>query len=664
MGGDILSQILILLAGSVAVLSLVRRFALPPILGYLVVGMLLGPHALGVASDTGAVHLLAEIGVVFLVFTLGLEFSLARMIAMKAEVLGVGGLQMVLTTAAIGGAAWALGVEPAVAIVLGGALAMSSTAIVVRQLGEQLEINRTHSRLAVGILLFQDLAFAPFLALATSLGTSEDVLSPTWLRAIVALLLVLFVGRRLLRPLFGEIARHRSSETFTLTVLFVALGSAWATNALGLSMALGGFLAGMLLSETEFRHQTEAVIKPFQDILLGLFFVSVGMLLDLRLLLGQLPLVLLLLGALLVAKALIIMLITRQFVPNTRKALRTGIVVCMGGEFGFALLTLLLKGRVIDPGIVQALLTTLALSMVLGPLIVRYNRRIADLILRRPRAEPSEVALETAATRDLAHREHVIICGFGRVGQNLARVLEKHGFEYLALDLDPFRIRDARQAGDPVVYGDSSEPEVLRALGIEHASVVVVSFDGPESALKVVRAVRQLRGDVPVLVRTEDDSKLDALQAAGATEVIPEIFETSLSLVSHVLLFLNVPAREILETTEDIRHDRYAILRSVFRRREARPLEDDHAMRQQLRTVVLPPGATSVGRAIGELGLDRLNVVVTALRREGIVGREPDAGTRLREGDVLVLWGTPEDLEHGENRLLMGRRKKRIADSG
>ena len=266
---------------------------------------------------------------------------------------------------------------------------MSSTAIVVRQLGEQLEINRTHSRLAVGILLFQDLAFAPFLALATSLAAAEDILSPTWLlgmvgRAIVALLLVLFVGRRLLRPLFGEIARHRSSETFTLTVLFVALGSAWATNALGLSLALGGFLAGMLLAETEFRHQTEAVIKPFQDILLGLFFVSVGMLLDLRLLLGQLPLVLLLLVALLVTKALIILLIARQFVPNTRKALRTGIVVCMGGEFGFALLTLLLKGRVIDPGIVQALLTTVALSMVLGPLIVRYNSRIADLILRRP----------------------------------------------------------------------------------------------------------------------------------------------------------------------------------------------------------------------------------------------------------------------------------------
>jgi monovalent cation:H+ antiporter-2, CPA2 family len=661
MAGDILSQILILLAGSVAVLTLVRRFALPPILGYLVVGMILGPHALGLASDAAAVQLLAEIGVVFLVFTLGLEFSLARMFAMKREVLGIGSLQMILTTAAFGGAARAFGVEPAVAIVLGGALAMSSTAIVVRQLGEQLEINRTHSRLAVGTLLFQDLAFAPLLALATSLGTAAtDVLSPAWLlgmvgRAVLALLLVLVLGRWMFRPLFREIARHRSSETFTLTVLFVALSSAWATHALGLSMALGAFLAGMLLSETEFRHQTEAVIKPFQDILLGLFFVSVGMLLDLRLLLMQLPLVLLLLVSLLVVKALIIFAIVRQFVPNTRKALRAGIVICMGGEFGFALLLLLLKGRLVDPGLVQALLTTVALSMLVGPLIVRYNKRIADVLLRRRKPDMSEVALETAATRELAKREHVMICGFGRVGQNLARVLEKRGFEYIAIDLDPFRVRDARQAGDPVVYGDASHPEVLHALGVEHASVVVVSFDAADTALRVVRAVRRLRHDVPILVRTEDDSRLDALQAAGATEIVPEIFETSLSLVSHVLLFLKVPARDVLEVTEDIRHDRYAILRSVFRRRDAGSLEDaDHALRQQLRTVVLPPGATAVGRTIGELGMDKGKVVVTALRREGIVGRDPEPGTRLREGDVLVLWGAPEDLEQGENRLLMG----------
>jgi CPA2 family monovalent cation:H+ antiporter-2 len=659
MAGNVLSQILILLAGSVLVLSMVRRFALPPILGYLLVGMVLGPHALGLASDDESVAMLAEFGVVFLVFMLGLEFSLARMIAMKSEVLGIGGLQVVLVTAATGSCAWAFGLEPVAAIVVGGALAMSSTAIIVRQLGEELEINRTHSRLAVGILLFQDLAFAPLLALATSLGEADQVVGPAWFlnmagRAVAALVVVLVAGRWVLRPLFHEIAKHRSSETFTLTVLFVVLGGAWATHALGLSMALGAFLAGMLLAETEFRHQTEAVIKPFQDILLGLFFVSVGMLLNLRLLIAQLPLILALLIGLLLLKAAIVTLIVRRFVPNARKALRTAIVVAMGGEFGFALLTLLLKGRMVDAEIVQPLLTAVALSMLVGPLLVRYNGRIADFILRRQSVEPSEAVLETVATRQLAERDHVIICGFGRVGQNLARVLEQRGLEYIAIDQDPFRVRDARQAGDPVVYGDTAETEVLRSLGIDRASVLVISFDSPETALRIVRRVRRLRADLPVLVRTEDDAKLDVLQAAGATEVIPATFETSLSIVAHVLLCLKVPAQEVLEVTENIRHDRYSILRSVFRKHGARHLDEDHPLRQQLHTVVLPPGARAVGQTIRDLKLDQGEVRINGLRRDGIVGRNPDPDTKLREGDVVILWGPPERLEQEESRLLMG----------
>ena len=659
MAGEILSQILILLAGSVLVLSLVRRFALPPILGYLVVGMLLGPHALALAADDESVRLLAEFGVVFLVFTLGLEFSLARMVAMKAEVFGIGGLQVLLTTAVFGVAAWAFGIPVPVAIVLGGATAMSSTAIVLRQLGEQLELNRTHARLSLGILLFQDLAFVPLLALASAVAGGGEVLSPAWLlgmvgRALLALLVVLILGRWLLRPLFHEIARHRSSETFTLTVLFVALGAAWATHELGLSMALGAFLAGMLLAETEFRHQTEAVIKPFQDILLGLFFISVGMLLDLQLLFAQLPLVLLLLAALLAVKALIVFAVVKRFVPNSHKALRTGVIMSMGGEFGFALLTVLLNARAVDSTIVQPLLTAIVLSMMLGPLLVRYNGRIADRLLRRRTVDPSEVALETAATRDLARREHVIICGFGRVGQNLARVLEQRGFEFIALDLDPHRVREARQAGDPVVYGDSAHPEVLESLGLAQASVVVVSFHAPDTALRIIRVVRRTRTDVPILVRDEDDSKLDELLAAGATEVIPATFETSLSLVSHALLFLNTPMREVVQLTDEIRHDRYGILRSVFRRSGAPTIDETHPLRQQLRTVILPPGAHAVGHSIRRLGLHEGEVVVNALRRDGIVGRDPDPETLLREGDVLVLYGTPEQLEISESKLLMG----------
>ena len=438
----------------------------------------------------------------------------------------------------------------------------------------------------------------------------------------------------------------------------MALGGAWATHALGLSLALGGFLAGMLLAETEFKHQTEAVIKPFQDILLGVFFVSVGMLLDLRALLLQLPLVLLVVLGLLLVKSALVTIIVRQFVPNTRKALRTGIVVGMGGEFGFALLTLLLHGQALDPAVVQVLLTAIALSMLAGPLLVRYNKRVADWILRRKGPEPSDLARETGKARDIAKREHIIVCGFGRVGQNVARILERRGFEYVGLDSDPLRVRDARTGGDPVVYGDATHPEVLRALGLEHASVVVITFDAPETSLRIVRAIRQLRADVPLLVRTEDDAKLEALQAAGATEVIPGTFETSLALASHLLLFLKVPATEVLETTEQVRHERYAILRSVFRRRVySLPADDsgqERTTREQLYTVVLPPGAQAVEQSIRELGLDRGPVVVTAIRREGIIGRDPEPDTKLREGDVLVLWGRPEDLEHVESRLLMG----------
>jgi len=318
------------------------------------------------------------------------------------------------------------------------------------------------------------------------------------------------------------------------------------------------------------------------------------------------------------------------------------------------LLTLLLKGRMVDEAIVQPLLTAVALSMLVGPLLVRYNGRIADFILRRRSVEPSEAVMETVATRQLAERDHAIICGFGRVGQNLARVIEQRGIEYIAIDQDPFRVRDARQAGDPVVYGDAAETEVLHSLGIDRASVLVISFDSPETALRIVRRVRRLRADLPILVRTEDDAKLDVLQAAGATEVIPATFETSLSLVAHVLLCLKVPAQEVLEVTENIRHDRYAILRSVFRKHGARHLDEDHPLRQQLRTVVLPPGARAVGRTIRELKLDQGDVRINGLRRDGIVGRNPDPDTKFREGDVVILWGAPERLEQEESRLLMG----------
>lgn len=654
----ILPQLLMLLGFSVLVVALFRRMRMPPIVGYLAVGMLLGPYALNLTAE-GIVPILAQLGVVFLVFTLGLEFSLPRMVAMRREALLAGGGQVALTTAAFAALLWAFETPPLVAVVIGGALAMSSTAIVIRQLGEQAELNRTHSRIAVGILLFQDLAFVPLLALESALSGGTDNLGAVAIvgaiaRAALALALVLTFLRWMVRPLFHEIGRSRSTDLFTLATLLVSLGAAWATNAVGLSMALGAFLAGMLLAETEYRHQVEVVIRPFRDVLLGLFFITIGTLLNLQLLFRQLPLVLLLVIALQLAKTIIVMVVARSVSGDLRKAFRTGLVLAQGGEFGFALLTLMLNDRLADASLIQPLLAATVVSMVVSPFLIRHNGRIADFVFRREQPAPSANEIELAATRKTAERDHVILCGFGRVGQNLARVLERQGFEYIALDMDPGRVQAARQAGDPVIFGDGGQMEILEAVGLDRCSVLVLTFADPGVSLGIIKAVRELRADLPILVRTQDDTKLDALQRAGATEVVPETLEASLMLASHLLLLLDVPVSRVVKTIGDIRNHRYAMLRRIFRRDDARPLDETHTLREELHTVVLPPGAFSVGKSVADLKFDSGDVTITSIRRDGIVGNQPEPATVLREGDVVVLYGTPEALEHGEARLLMG----------
>lgn len=659
---SVLPQLLILLAFSVLVVTLFRRLRLPPIVGYLAVGMLLGPYALDLASG-GIAPILAEYGVVFLVFTLGLEFSLPRMVAMRREALGIGGAQVILTAGAIA-AILVVGFDIAipVAIVVGGALAMSSTAIVIRQLGEQAERNRTHARIAIGILLFQDLAFVPFLALESALAGSADVLDAekvigAILRAALALGLVLTFLRWLVRPLFHEIGRARSTDLFTLTALLVSLGAAWATHAVGLSLALGAFLAGMLLAETEYRHQIEAVIRPFRDVLLGLFFITIGTLLDLHLLARQVWLVLLLVIGLQILKAAIVATVARFFVGDLRKSLRAGIVVAQGGEFGFALLTLMAGDRLADAALIQPLFAATVLGMVISPILIRHNGRIADFILRREKKAPSALDREVAAASHHAgdKRDHVIVCGYGRVGQNIARVLEHQGFEYIALDMDPRRVRAARGAGDPVVYGDGAQSEILEAVGLEHCRVLVLTFAEPEVSMGILKAVREVRPDLPVLVRTQDDSKLDVLQKAGATEVVPETLEASLMLASHLLLLLNVPVSRVVKTVGDIRNNRYALLRRLFHSDDPEHLVstvDD--TRQELHSVVLPPHAFAVGKTLAAMNFAYDGITVTAVHRDGVIEREPDGDTMFKEGDVVVISGTAEAIEHGETRLLMG----------
>lgn len=657
---EALPQALILLASAVVVVAAARRLGLPSLLGYLAVGTLLGPFAFGLVSSASASGLLPELGVVFLLFTLGLEFSWPRMLAMRREVFGIGSAQVIATATAAAAIAVALGQPLLVGVVIGGAVAMSSTVIIVQQLTEQAELNRTHGRIAFSVVLFQDLAIVPFLALASAVAVGGGNFTATGIATavgsgVLAVGLVLLAGRFVLRPLLNELAHSRLRELFTLAVLLTALGSAWASHLAGLSMGAGGFLAGMMLAESEYRHQVEVVIKPFRDILLGLFFISVGMLLDLSVLARDFWVILALLAGLVALKLTVASLVVRAFGFPAFKALRAGVALSVGGEFGIALLTLLLQGTAVSAEVTQPLLVAIVLSMVASPFILRNNKRFARFVLGE-RGPPQLTALmrEEEAAVDVAKREHVILCGYGRVGQNIARVLESQGHEYIALDLDAARIRVARQRGDPVLYGDSADDELLRKCGLDTASAVIITFANPQVSLGIVRAVRLLRKDVPILVRTQDDVGLKELQEAGATEIVPETFEASLMLVSHALMLLNAPVSRVVRTIGEIRSERYATLRNVFRHGDALPLGEEHQYREELKSVVIPPGAWSVGRSLRDVRERGADVIFTAIRRQGILGREPSIDTQLRDGDIVVLYGLPVALEHAEAVLLAG----------
>jgi len=652
-----LPLILVLLAASVFVVTLARRLGLPAILGYVTVGLILGPHAIGLFPESDTTHLLAELGVVFLLFTLGLEFSWPRMVALRREVFGLGSLQVFGTAAVVALIARTFDLGWAQCIVIGGVVAMSSTVLIVQLLTERAELNRTHGRLAFSVVLFQDIAVVPFLALAAALAPGAESFSLNMgLKLVaagtVAVLVVLAAGRWLLRPLLYVIANSRLRELFTLAVLLVALASAWASQLAGLSMALGAFLAGMMLAETEYSHQVESVIRPFRDILLGLFFISVGMLLDLSALWRELWVILALLVSMVLIKALIASFATRLFVDSNFKALRTGVTLAVGGEFGIALLTLLLQNEAIDPAIAQPLLVAVVMGMVLAPLILANNKRVARLLLGERGPPRTAIEREDAATQAVAKRAHVILCGFGRVGQNVARVLEAQGFEYIAIDLDAARVRTARQIGQPVVYGDSADEQVLEEVGLANASAVVISFSDTRTSLAILRSLRRLRTDVPVLVRTPDDSRLLELKSAGATEVVPEAFEASLMLASHVLMSLKVPPATVMRSVAELRGNRYEMLRNVIARGDGSLNDAEFA--EQVRSVVLPPGSWCIGKCVDEGRRAGAQVAFTGIRRQGILGREPTGDTEFQDGDIVVVYGTPEALEHAEAVLLAG----------
>jgi CPA2 family monovalent cation:H+ antiporter-2 len=650
---------LLLLAASVLAVTALQVLNLPPVLAYLLVGIAVGPHALALAPDSSNTYELAEFGVVFLMFSIGLEFSLPRLRSMRAIVFGVGLPQVLITLAApvalgllVGDR---VGVGTAGAFALGSALAMSSTAIVLKLLAERLELDTDQGRLVVGVLLFQDLAVVPLLVILPALANRQGDLAVelAWAgaKAVVLLALLLAGGQWLLRQWLTAVARRRSRELFMLNLLLITLGLAWLTSKAGLSPALGSFVAGMLISETEFRHQVEEDIKPFRDVLLGLFFVTIGMLLDPRVVIGHFGWVLAALTVPVGLKFALVLLLARWRGATAGTAIKVAMPLATAGEFAFVILSQAGQLHLLPDWLMQIVLAAMVLSMLATPLLVQYSQRIA---LRLSGAEWMQQALQLhrIAARSIATQEHVVICGFGRSGQHLAQMLEQEGIAYVALDLDPDRVREAAAAGASVVYGDAARRETLTAAGVSRAAALVVSYNNVASALRVIHFAHELAPNLPIIVRTQDDSALDRLLRAGATEVVPEVFEGSLMLGSHALVLLGVPLGRVVRRVQDARDTRYRLLRGYFHGADDADDAIDDEQHVRLHSVPIEAGSAASGQGLGSLDLRSTGAEVRAVRRRGIRGDDPSDSLVLEPGDIVVLRGTAEALELAEARLL------------
>ena len=655
---------LLYLVAAVAGVVLCRLAKLPPMLGYLAVGVVIGPNAMALAKDSAGVRYLAEFGVVFLMFVIGLEFNLPKLKSMRKLVFGLGLAQVLLTIVgtvmghfllvwafSFTATPWQLSWQGAV--VLASAMAMSSTAIVVKMMADRLELESEHGRRVMGVLLFQDLAVVPLLVLIPSLdaGGTDIAVALGWgaFKAAVLLGLLLVGGQKLMRWWLTLVVRRKSEELFILNLLLVTLGLAWLTEHFGLSLALGAFLAGMLIAETEYKHQVETDIRPFHDVLLGLFFITIGMKLDWRPVLDQWLLVLLLSLLPVGVKFVLVTVLAKLFGTPSGVALRTGLYLAQAGEFGFVLLTLGAQQNLIEPQWISPVLASMVLSMLASPFLINYSDRI---VMRLSASDwlMQSVAMTSIAKRAINTEAHVIIAGYGRSGQNLARILETERIPYMALDLDPDRVRQAAAAGQSVVFGDAARLQSLMAAGLARANAVVVSYHDTPSAMKILRLVQEHAPKVPVIVRTIDDSDLEKLQAAGATEVVPEAIEGSLMLASHALALVGVPMRRVIRVVQEQRDARYGLLRGYFH--GADDDTHDELGNMRLHSVTLTAVCGCVGQTLADQALHAVGVSVASVRRASGAVTRPDDHLVLAVGDTLVLSGLPEPLARAEDKLL------------
>jgi len=665
MDHEILIDILLLLAVTVLVVGLFQRLRIPAIIGYLAVGVLIGPNALSWLTDAEEIHFMAELGVVFLMFMVGLEFSLPVMAASRAAIFGFGGAQVLLTGGLAAALAFAIGLPLPAAIVAGGALAMSSTAIVLRQLTEQGELATRHGRLAVSVLLFQDLAVLPFLVAIPVLAGGGGGMPLALLLALVKSALVfvamLIAGRLLVSPVIHWVARTNSTDFFVLATLLLILAAAAAADFAGLSLAIGAFLAGMVVGETPFKNYVEEEIRPFRDVLLGLFFVTIGMQLDLPVIVASWETVTLLLMAIALGKPLLILALTPLGNTHPGVVFRTGISLGHVGEFGLLITSFALGHGLIGVSPGQPVLAAMVVSMMLAPLAIRWNGvgvKRWNFLGYRDNLERQEVRA-ARITEELA--DHVIVCGYGNYGRHLVRFLELEGVPYIALDTDADSVRRARVAHKRVLYGNAGRYTLLEAVGIGRARALAITFDEPDMALKIIQQVRPQLPDLPILVRAADVSDLDDLESAGASDVLPEALEASIQLAAQLLLILGVPHSRVEEHMDTVRGDQYRLLRGCL---TSTGPGSANECPETLRAVRVTDGCRVVGLTLKDIDPQSRGITVVALRRAGI--RVPEIGmdTAFRPRDMLVLAGPPAALEDFEAFLLARADPQQTAGTG
>lgn len=553
-----LAEILIFLAAAVVIVALVPRLGLGSIVGYLLAGLVLGPHGLGLTAPV-ELAFLAELGVVFLLFFIGLELSLARLMALRNLVFGLGSLQVGVTAVIIAGICLAVGLDGSSAAIIGGALALSSTAIVLQHLTESGDMASRHGRVTFSVLLFQDLAIVPLLTLVTVLASDSDNVLGLALgalgKAVLAIVLAFAIGRLLLQPLYRLVAGARNHEVLVGLALATVLSGAYFLSLAGLSMALGAFLAGLVLSGSAFRHQVEADLRPIKGLLLGLFFIYIGVSLDLDIILGAWPEILGLALALLVGKAVIATLLCRATGQKWEIALRCGGGLAQAGEFAFVALAAAVLQGLLPLQLASFLAAIVGVTMALSPSFFWLGRRAAQSLSRPPAAAREEISEESHALHD-----HVILAGYGRVGQTVAQLLASEGIAFVALDLDPRRVIRCRQQDMPVFFGDASRSEILEAAGAARARALVVTLDGAQAAEHTVEAVLKRWPELPVLARARDVPEADRFKAIGVVTAVPEAVEGSLRLGGELLALLGRPQEVVDEQLAALRDDDYRAL--------------------------------------------------------------------------------------------------------